>query len=1437
MTADPAPSPSPPVPVEAGPEDAAGAGTFASGAPGAALLAGGLALAAALFLAPGAARADDECGAATGNPATVSCPNADHAGGIVYNNQARSITLTLQGGHSSDHSVITTGTDGTRDSGVFLSTAVAASSAYNVAVTVGSAGEADIRQGATTQADGSDNNRGILIRQQSGGTTSLTVASWVTIGTSTTRMKAEGILLAFHPTAARSAGAVTVSAQPDIYSVGTGIAVDSYPGAGPVTVSTTANTSIATDQRGISVSHSGSAGAVTITHAGSITSASTTTHRGIEAVSTGKDSAGANHGVTVTSSGTISVASGGAGIHAAVGAARQEADTMHASYVAPLNAGLARVDVTGGSITAKAGAVQAFNYEAGSVRVDVAPGVTLTSTQGHGIEARLSDVGNTAGTISVINAAAIAAGTSATTAKHGIAVSRAGGSGNVTVTNHGAITASGYGISAVARGAGGTVSVTNRGALGTAEDRVSRGISASHGGSAGSLAVTSSGDVLATDYGVFAQVVAGSGADLTVEVTGGSLGADGRSAPAVEAVQKGTGSATVTVSQGATLTSKYDAGIRASIDHADNAAGRIKVTQGGMVSGRTGVYAQVSRASAMGETRAASAQPLIDVTWTGTFMQEAGTTAGNARLAAADSGGAFVGPIAQHAVLPEAETAAATRYGTAAGIEAHVLSWRDVAKEVAKGDDPGAFADKAAQDALFSAGADPATKARAAAVLATFRSQLASDRGAIPDVASVDANNDGTHTDAEIIAHLTTDSANRRGFLRNILREHLSEKEQAVLRAVVTDTGLDAALDDPVAGFSGAWKTAVRGFLDRFNVGNVRIAVNEGSINSRGDGIRAYYATPHDRNGVIDVTVAAGTTVTGGMAGIYVANAGMGTVGEESDRGEALDLTEDATLRQQFVTVHGTVTGGTDAAVHLSGGGALLVGEKGKVHAGSSGRAILVNDPGHSEIVIHGEVRGGAGETPAVDVTGGGRVVVGLTGSVDANGGAPAIRAGKAASDDTRTTTVVLQAPLDRQVEGGLSWMDARDARARVQGDIGGEGLAANDEDQKQIVFGLTDDEGLTGEEVGRLLVNGRPDLSGLPGEPPPPEDPDQPETKTGGQPGTPGPGGPGTPGTPGTDQPGMPGTDEPETVMNCDVASDKRCRFYEALPSVLLAMNELPTWAERMSAARDAKGGWMQVETAGGEWKADSSTRPNVAWDHRRHGVRAGMDFAVGEAGRAGVSVHHLRGSAEMTRGGGKAELSGNGLGVNATAAMAGGVHVDVQAALTWYDVDLTSSSGTALKDGVKGRGQALGVEAGRPMALGDDVSLTPRIGLAWSRVSLDDFTDSRLARSSRVSMKDADSLAGRVGVMVETAAGSEDAPGRVFGSVDVEHEFKDETSVNVAGASLETTARSTGVRLGFGGEFSLGEGVVLRARADYTTSGGDTSEYGGGVELNLRF
>ena len=1368
---------------------------------------GGLAVLAAVLFAPDAARAQATCGALnSGNSFTESCPDAAYTGGIAYWDQQSSITLTVPGVAAG--TTITVPNSGNL-SGIIMRTSAHASDVRNIDLTVGSTGATvAIVQGFNPRTNtGYRANHGIFIRPlaTNGSTVTVNIKSGVTIGAANNKMRSGGIQIA----TVDGAGAVSITSAAAIHSAGPGIDINS---AGAVTV--TNSGAIATDSQGIRVRSTGSAGAVTVTNSGAITSADTSNDEGIAAWTTGKDTDGDDAGVSIThSAGAIAVANGGVGVKAHVGAARQEADTTHGDYVAPENAGLAKVEVTGGSIDAKGGAIQAMNFEAGSVQVDTSTGVTLTSSHGHGIEAALTDAGNASGTITVTNAATIKAGTddALTDAKHGIVVNRAAGSGDVSVTNSGIVEANGDGISVMAKGGGGALTVTSSGAIGTAADRVRGGISASHDGVPGadgsaSLKVTHSADaVLASDYGVFAQVAAVNSADLTVEITGGSVSVDGYR-PAVEAVQKGTGSATVMVSEGATLTSRRNAGVWARIDHADNAAERIAITQGGAISGRTGVRAAVTRASATGETRAASAQPLVGIDWTGTFARGRATAENDTGRLSADDVADAIG------VAREADASAAARFGQAAGIEAGVLSWRDLAEEVAKGDDPGAFADMAAvtgtgTSALFGANADAATQARAAAIVARFRAALAHEELAeVPGADAIDTDGATGLSDDEIETWLSEDAGDRRALLRDVLAGSLSDKETAVLEAAVTGGDLDAALDDADAGFSDDYKTAVKDLLKRFNVGNIDVAVNGGSIASRGDGIRAWYATPNDKNGRIDITVAEGATVAGGMAGVWAANAGMGEIAADEDWGRALYLPENTTvtLRRQFVTVHGTVTGGTDAAVHLMGGGALLVGEKGKVHAGSSGRAVLVNDPGRSEIVIHGEVRGGAGAPAAVDVTGGGRVTVGLTGRVRANGATQAIQA---RGDDP--SSVVLHVEGDTRVNGRVSKQAADAAAKRVQGGIVG---AANN----RVVYAAIDDEGAAGPTRTVPVVEGRPNNDDLPPAPTPPSATGDPT--------------PPPPPTP-TDTNGE--KDQPPPPPFCDIASDDRCRLYEALPSVLLAMNGLPTRDERLAAARSEAGGWARVETARGEWTADSSTRTGVAYDRVRSGVRVGVDGAVGENVRLGVSAHGLRGSADMTQNGGKAELSGVGLSVSGAAEVGDGVYIDAQAGATRYDVKLTSKTGRTLKDGAKGTGYALAVEAGRAVAVGDGVTLTPRAGFVWSRVSLGDFADSRLA--TPVSMKDAESLTGRAGVRADIAP---DGAGGllVFGSAEATHEFSGDTETRVAGTALKSSPETTGARFALGVAHGWGDGrFALQASGAYATGGGD--EFGGGLSLSVRF
>ena len=959
------------------------------------------------------------------------------------------------------------------------------------------------------------------------------------------------------------------------------------------------------------------------------------------------------------------------------------------------------------------------------------------------------------------------------------------------------------------------------------------GIELAHDG-AGKVMLINSGDVLSTaGSGILVRTAAGNTADVRIDMTGGSVTSNARPPDrgAVRADLNGAGDAVATVSEGAALVSQYGPGLHVALG-STAATGRIRVTQAGTISARRGVVAHVARESAAGETRAADDQPAIDVAWTGTFAREAGKTE------ASDSGRFAVTGIDRATVVTHrgAVGERVTRYGQAAGIEAGLMRLDPLLATVAKGDDPNALMSREAQQALLAvavlgeAAPDDMDRARAAVIVRQFRALLTDTNFAqpIPGAAGIDSNGDERYSAQEITDYLTADDAERRTFLRNLLLDGLSEGEEAVIAALTTGGDLEAALDDlpdygsAYAAYGDSWKDEVRAFLDWHNIGNIRLAVNGGAIASRGDGIRAWYAIPNDDNGRIDVTVAEGARVTGGMAGIHVANAGC-PVDDGCVPGEA-------GIRDQTVTVHGRVMGGTDAAVHLSGGGFLTVGRTGQLLAGSSGQAILVNDPGPARIHIDGLVRGGTGARAAVDLTGGGSVTIGVTGRVEANGAMSAIRGDE-------DTDVTLHADRDpREIQDWISRESADGAATRVEGLIVGAGTTATT--FKEFQDGVT-----TGHEATVPLKEGRPDTSGLrcavyPGSPDPsgrrcpnpPDPPDPPDPRDSG--------GEDMGGTDPDDRP-PPGTGQlpppPMQTFDCDGAMDGRCRLYEALPSFLLAMNGLPDRDDRLTAGRDANGAWARIDVAHGKWKADSSTtRPDLAYDRRRHGAQAGIDAEVADGARVGVSVHGLRGAATLS-GAGKADLSGAGAGVYATVQAGGGFHLDAQAAATWYEVDLTSAihRSRPLANDVSGTGYAWGVEVGRSVAAAPDVSLTPRVGLVWSRASLADFTDSVGSRC-RVSVERAKSLRARVGA--EASLGGS-GNGRMFAALYAVHEFSAETETVVEGRTLKASAEPTSLHFGLGGSFGLDERTSLRVAMGYETSGSGNRAFNLGLKLGIRF
>ena len=291
------------------------------------------------------------------------------------------------------------------------------------------------------------------------------------------------------------------------------------------------------------------------------------------------------------------------------------------------------------------------------------------------------------------------------------------------------------------------------------------------------------------------------------------------------------------------------------------------------------------------------------------------------------------------------------------------------------------------------------------------------------------------------------------------------------------------------------------------------------------------------------------------------------------------------------------------------------------------------------------------------------------------------------------------------------------------------------------------------------------------------------------------------------------------------------RSRVYETLPSVLLALNAPLTVGERMAAPRDSNGVWGRIEGAHGSWKAARSTT-GAEYDLLRHGVWTGLETPVDDAGSVlGFSLHHRGGKADAPRGG---EIDAQGFGV----AMHGGLrrdglYLDGQASATWYETSFESFSRGRLADDIRGYGYALGVEAGRRMAVGE-VALTPRVRLVHSEVSVSDFEDKT---GARVSLNEGRSLRGRIGVGVEAQPLGNRV--RLSGGVDVEREFEDARQVTVEGTPLPATDRATRLLLGLGGATGWGDGrYTLAGKLDYATSeDGENTEIGGGLNLTVRF
>ncbi|WP_245500449.1 autotransporter outer membrane beta-barrel domain-containing protein [Rhizobium leguminosarum] len=319
---------------------------------------------------------------------------------------------------------------------------------------------------------------------------------------------------------------------------------------------------------------------------------------------------------------------------------------------------------------------------------------------------------------------------------------------------------------------------------------------------------------------------------------------------------------------------------------------------------------------------------------------------------------------------------------------------------------------------------------------------------------------------------------------------------------------------------------------------------------------------------------------------------------------------------------------------------------------------------------------------------------------------------------------------------------------------------------------------------------------------------------------------------------------------------------LYEAYAGVLQSLNQFGTLRQRTggwmldgdrSADQDGNTAARGLQTRIGgnrsHFEPESSTT-GTDYEVSSWTLQAGVDGVLreSEAGAliGGINFHMNTASADISSRFGKGDIDTTGYGFDGTLTWYGksGFYVDTQAAVTWYDSDLKSSTlQTSLADGNDGFGYGLSVEAGQKIDLTSQWSLTPQAQLAYSSVRFDSFTD---AYGADVSLDDGDSLTGRLGVSADFDSEWQDASGKtsrstVYGIANLYYDFLDGSDVDVSGTSVVSENQALWGGLGLGGSLTWsderyaahGEAFARTSLKDF----GDSSAVGAKIGFSVKW
>ena len=289
---------------------------------------------------------------------------------------------------------------------------------------------------------------------------------------------------------------------------------------------------------------------------------------------------------------------------------------------------------------------------------------------------------------------------------------------------------------------------------------------------------------------------------------------------------------------------------------------------------------------------------------------------------------------------------------------------------------------------------------------------------------------------------------------------------------------------------------------------------------------------------------------------------------------------------------------------------------------------------------------------------------------------------------------------------------------------------------------------------------------------------------------------------------------------------------LYQGAVQTMQALNKLPSLQQRLGgryrddAAMPAtaleagssmvSGGevWARVEGGFQRLKPDVATA--MTQDITTSLLQMGVDRRLHD-GRAGQLIGGLTGqygnaSSKISTANEDGRTRTKGWGVGGTLTWQGNNGFMWMARRRpWYENTFHSSTvGRKLAEGKQGFGYAFSAETGKRMALTERWSLTPQAQLIWSSVSFGRFRD---VWDADVSLRNGDSLTGRLGLSADYRHSGQDARGRptstnVYVIANLYQELLSDTRINVAGLDFGSGNDRTWGGIGVGGHHSWGGG-----------------------------